>query len=204
MSKIARDLFQDKYRLISQYVDILTSRGNVWGVLGPREADRIWERHILNSVSIADLIPSGASVSDIGSGAGLPGLPVAILRPDLHVTCVEPLLRRVTFLTEAVAELGLADRVDIIRGRAEDLTVRFDAVMSRALAPLAKLAGWCSPLMAESGQILAIKGQSAFDELTRDSKELSRLGLNAEAITCRAHPCAEPTYAVRMTRARAH
>ena len=123
-------LFGDGVEAISQYVDILSSRGIDWGLLGPREGERLWDRHVLNSIACAGLVPAGASVVDVGSGAGLPGLPLAVFRPDLKVTLLESLLRRVNFLDLAVAELGLGERVSVVRSRAEDHDGRYDVVVS--------------------------------------------------------------------------
>lgn len=114
---IADRLYRDNYKTIRQYVDILVSRGVDWGLIGPREIGRLWERHILNSIALESLIPEGCRVADVGSGAGLPGIPLAILRPDLEMTLIEPMLRRSNFLTEALDELGLDDRVTVVRGR---------------------------------------------------------------------------------------
>lgn len=200
----AEQLFGTGSTAIKQYVDMLTSRGIDWGVIGPREGSRIWERHVLNSVSIADLIGDGETVADIGSGAGLPGIPLAILRPDLRITLVEPLLRRWRFLELAVEELGISARVDVVRARAEDLTgadqPRYTTVTSRALAPLAKVVLWCRPLMAPGGQIVAIKGRSAEDEVARDRGDLARMGVAATVVPCSSAGSAELTYAVVVRR----
>ena len=167
---------------IKQYVDILASRGIDWGLIGPRERDRLWDRHILNSVAIASRIPAGASVVDVGSGAGLPGIPLAILRPDLSVTLLEPLLRRTNFLTLAVDELGLVDRVQVVRGRAEEHRATYDVVTCRAVAPLPRLLGWCLPLVAPGGRLLALKGSSAAAEVADARADLKRLKLQASVL----------------------
>lgn len=198
-NRVARTVFTDDFETISQYVDILANRGIDWGLLGPREADRLWDRHVLNSVALADLIPEGSAVADVGSGAGLPGIPLAVLRPDLHVALIEPLLRRYDFLTQAVEELDLADRVAVHRDRAEDHEGRYDVVTSRALAPLPRLVRWCRPLVARGGAIVALKGASAGDEIVTMKDELLRKGLIAEVLTVRAHAEAETTTAVRVT-----
>ena len=130
----ARELFGDAFDRACQYADILAGRGVEWGLIGPREQDRIWSRHILNSVAIASHIPQGASVVDVGSGAGLPGIPLALVRPDLRITLLEPLQRRAAFLELAVAELGLGDRVSVVRARAEDHHEVYDVVTCRAVA----------------------------------------------------------------------
>jgi 16S rRNA (guanine527-N7)-methyltransferase len=184
---------------VSQYVDILRTTGIDRGLIGPGELDRLWERHILNSAAVAGLIARTASVVDVGSGAGLPGIPVAVLRPDLRVTLLEPLLRRVSFLHEVVDALGLADRVTVVRGRAEEHQERYEAVLARAVAPLAKLTLWCAPLRSPTGTILALKGRSASEELTAAAPALARTGLRGEVLTVRAHPDAEPATVVRLS-----
>ena len=151
------------------YAELLATEGTVRGLIGPREVPRLWDRHLLNSAAIASLVPADARVVDVGSGAGLPGIPLALVRPDLTVTLLEPLARRVTFLDECVDRLGLAD-VTVVRGRAEEGPVRrslgsADVVTARAVAPLEKLAGWCLPLLRPGGLLLALKGSTAAEEL---------------------------------------
>ncbi|AFU42130.1 16S rRNA methyltransferase GidB [Cutibacterium acnes C1] len=198
---IADRLYRDNYKTIRQYVDILVSRGVDWGLIGPREIGRLWERHILNSIALESLIPEGCRVADVGSGAGLPGIPLAILRPDLEMTLIEPMLRRSNFLTEALDELGLDDRVTVVRGRAEDADLHVDVVVSRAVARLATLINWTADLIVESGSLLALKGQSADDEVVKAKKELSKRRLSAEVLLIRADPAADVTRAVRVRRA---
>ena len=153
----------------AEYARLLATEGTVRGLIGPREVPRLWERHLLNSAAIASLVPVGARVVDVGSGAGLPGIPLALARPDLTVTLLEPLARRVAFLTECVRRLGL-ERVTVVRGRAEEGPIRrqlggADVVTARAVAPLDKLAGWCLPLLRPGGLLLAMKGSTAAAEL---------------------------------------
>jgi 16S rRNA (guanine527-N7)-methyltransferase len=195
---IAREVYGARFPEINRYVDILASTGVAWGLLGPREADRLWDRHILNSVALGELIPAGSAVADVGSGAGLPGIPLAMLRPDLRITLLDPLLRRSTFLNQTVSELGLADRVDVVRSRAEDHDHSYDVVVARALAPLDRLIGWCNPLRASDGVILALKGSSAADEVASAFGQLKGAGLDAEVLEVRAHPDAEPATVVRL------
>jgi 16S rRNA (guanine527-N7)-methyltransferase len=194
----AREVFGTHFDQASRYVDILSSRGIEWGLIGPRERERLWDRHVLNSVALADLIPQGSAVADIGSGAGLPGIPLAIARPDLQVDLVEPLLRRATFLTQAVDELGITDRVRVVRVRAEDHRETYDLVVARALAPLDRLIRWCDPLRSPGGTILALKGRSADEELSAARKLLVARGLTGEVLTVRAHVTVEPTTVVRL------
>lgn len=198
---IADRLYRDNYKTIRQYVDILVSRGVDWGLIGPREIGRLWERHILNSIALESLIPEGCRVADVGSGAGLPGIPLAILRPDLEMILIEPMLRRSNFLTEALDELGLDDRVTVVRGRAEDADLHVDVVVSRAVAKLATLINWTADLIVESGSLLALKGQSADDEVVKAKKELSKRRLSAEVLLIRADPASDVTRAVRVRRA---
>ena len=197
---IADRLYRDNYKTIRQYVDILVSRGVDWGLIGPREIGRLWERHILNSIALESLIPEGCRVADVGSGAGLPGIPLAILRPDLEMTLIEPMLRRSNFLTEAIDELGLDDRVSVVRGRAEDADLHVDVVVSRAVAKLATLINWTTDLIVDSGSLLALKGQSADDEVVKAKKELSKRRLSAEVLLIRADPASDVTRAVRVRR----
>lgn len=191
-------VFGPHLELISRYIDMLSSDGVTRGLIGPREVDRLWERHILNSVAVSELLPEGVVVVDVGSGAGLPGIPLAVLRPDLRITLLEPLLRRSTFLTETVEELGLVDRVEVVRARAEDHRQAYDVVLSRALAPLDRLVGWCEPLRAPDGVILAVKGRSAEEEVVTAARTLLDHRLSAEVLSVRAHPSAEPTTVVRV------
>jgi 16S rRNA (guanine527-N7)-methyltransferase len=165
----ARAVFGPAVDAAAEYARLLASEGTVRGLIGPREVPRLWDRHLLNSAAIAALVPAGARVVDVGSGAGLPGIPLALARPDLTVTLLEPLARRVAFLTECVERLGL-ERVTVVRGRAEEGPVRrelggADAVTARAVAPLDKLAGWCLPLLRPGGVLLAMKGSTAAEEL---------------------------------------
>lgn len=206
MNDIARAVFADRYPVAEHYEQILRTKGIEWGLMGPREGDRLWDRHILNSTAISSLVPEGATVADVGSGAGLPGVPLAILRPDLRITLVEPLLRRATFLTECVEELGLDGQVTVVRSRAEDLrrelgvkgatNAPFDVVTCRAVAPLTKLLKWCSPLFLPDGQLVALKGSTAQDELADAHKQLQAARATAEIRHIRAHADTEPTQAI--------
>jgi 16S rRNA (guanine527-N7)-methyltransferase len=194
-----RELYGAEFPLINRYVDILGSAGVEWGLIGPREAERLWDRHILNSAALSELIATNSSVADVGSGAGLPGIPLAVLRPDLQMTLIEPLLRRSTFLTETVETLGIADRVQVVRSRAEDHQQSYAVVVARALAPLDRLIGWCNPLRATGGVILALKGKSARDEVAAARRELAAARLRAEVLSVRAHPAAEPATVVCLS-----
>jgi 16S rRNA (guanine527-N7)-methyltransferase len=165
----ARAVFGAAVDAAVEYARLLATEGTVRGLIGPREVPRLWDRHLLNSAAIASLVPDGARVVDVGSGAGLPGIPLALARSDLTVTLLEPLARRVAFLTECVERLGL-ERVTVRRGRAEEGPILrdlggADVVTARAVAPLDKLAGWCLPLLRPGGRLLAMKGSTAADEL---------------------------------------
>ncbi|MGA4506696.1 16S rRNA (guanine(527)-N(7))-methyltransferase RsmG [Propionibacteriaceae bacterium G1746] len=199
--QVAERVYGERFETISQYVDILTSRGIEWGLLGPREPERIWTRHILNSAAMESLLPRGASVMDLGSGAGLPGLPLAILRPDLRVVLVESLQRRATFLQLAVDELGLSDRVDVVRGRAEETRLAVDVVACRAVAPLDKLVRWSAGHFLPDGQLMALKGDRAEQDLADAAVELKRRKLRGEVLTVRADQLADPTQVVVVRRA---
>lgn len=152
--------FPTKEAEIRRYAEFLATAGIERGLIGPREGEKIWDRHIFNSLPVISLIPEGSSVIDIGSGAGLPGIPIALARPDLNVTLIEPLQRRVDFLNEAVAELGIT----LLRGRAQDFKMKADFVTARAVAPLEKLKTMSWHLVKKGGALLAIKGESAADE----------------------------------------
>ena len=165
----ARAVFGPAVDAAAAYARLLATDGTVRGLIGPREVPRLWDRHLLNSAAIAPLVPARARVVDVGSGAGLPGIPLALARPDLTVALLEPLARRVAFLTECVDRLGL-DRVTVVRGRAEEEPIRrelggADVVTARAVAPLERLAGWCLPLLRPGGLLLAMKGSTAAEEL---------------------------------------
>lgn len=161
----AERVFGDRTDLAAAYAALLASAGVERGLIGPRETDRLWDRHLLNSAVLGEAVPAGSDVVDVGSGAGLPGIPLAIARPDLHVTLVEPLERRTVFLQEVVSALGL-DQVTVVRGRAEDHPAETaDVVTSRAVAPLPRLMAWSLPLARAGGQVLALKGSRAGEEV---------------------------------------
>jgi len=188
----------DRRHLAEAYAVLLASEGVLRGLIGPREVPRLWDRHLVNSALLAPLVPEGARLADLGSGAGLPGLVVAIARPDLTVTLIEPMARRTAFLEEAVQTLGLTS-VEVVRVRAEDWKrpERFDAVTARALAPLPKLLRWGLPLVRPGGVLLAMKGSSAQDEVTAATAELARARASAEVLHP-ATPGATPTTVVRV------
>ncbi len=201
----AADIFGDRLPLAEAYHRSLAIDGSTRGFIGPREVPRLWERHILNCAVIGEAMDYGVAVADIGSGAGLPGIPLAIARPDLRITLIEPLLKRSVYLNEVVEELGLTN-VTVIRGRAEEKAVRqtvgrVDVVTSRAVAPLGKLTGWSLPLARVGGSMIAMKGSSVAEELERDAAEITRAGGGeAEILTVGGQKLAEPTTLIRIPR----
>lgn len=196
----AATVFGDRLPLAQRFADWLTGPGIVRGLLGPREADQVWARHVLNGVGIASLIAPGSVVLDLGSGAGLPGVPLVLARPDLQVFLVEPKARRVEFLREVCADLGLATRVVRARATPDGLVLLpegtsgtalppADVVTARAVASIADLGRWAVPLLRPGGRLLAVKGASAAAELERAGPMLQRLGFGE--LEVRAVPAAE-------------
>lgn len=171
----AAGVFASRLDLAEKYAHLLATEAVVRGLIGPREVPRIWDRHIMNSAVVAPRLPEGATVADIGTGAGLPGLVWAIARPDIQMSLVEPLLRRTSFLEEAVDELGL-DNIVVVRARAEEVDKTFDVVTARAVAALDKLGRWCMPLVRPGGVLLAMKGRTAGEEVSAATATLHRLG----------------------------
>lgn len=155
--------FKGREDQIQRYADLLKGAGIERGLIGPKEGDRIWERHIANCIPITTILPENVRLVDIGSGAGLPGIVIALARPDLKVTLVEPLQRRVDFLNEVVAELGIP--VEVIRGRAERVKKQFEIVTARAVAPLEKLINISWHMIPKGGSLMAMKGESAAEEM---------------------------------------
>ncbi|SDO11167.1 16S rRNA m(7)G-527 methyltransferase [Streptomyces sp. cf386] len=174
----AREVFGDRYADAVRYAELLAEAGVQRGLIGPREVPRLWERHLLNCAVLSEVVPEGVTVCDVGSGAGLPGIPLALVREDLKITLLEPLLRRTNFLTEVVELLGL-DHVTVVRGRAEEVMGKLTpvhVVTARAVAPLDRLATWGIPLLRPYGEMLALKGDAAEEELKSAATALSRLG----------------------------
>jgi 16S rRNA (guanine527-N7)-methyltransferase len=200
----AAAVFGERLEVAQRYASLLAGAGVERGLLGPREVGRIWERHILNSAAIAELLGSGDRIIDIGSGAGLPGIPLAIARPDLKVVLLEPLLRRSEFLAEVVNELGLA--VEVVRGRAEEPAVRGrfgerDAAVSRAVAALDKLTKWSMPLLRAGGRMLAIKGERASEEVEQFRRVMAASGAaDVRVVTCGADYLRPPATVVSARR----
>lgn len=201
----AAEVFGDRLPTARRYAELLTGPGVERGLLGPREIDRIWERHLLNCAAIGELLDPAERVVDIGSGAGLPGIPLAIARPDLHIVLVEPLLRRSEFLREVVAELGL-DHVAVVRGRAEDRAARDevgerDAAVSRAVASLDKISRWSLPLLRKGGRMLAMKGERALAEVDEHRRVMIGLGANdVRVVRCGVNYLTPPATVVTALR----
>jgi 16S rRNA (guanine527-N7)-methyltransferase len=171
-------VFGDRFADAVRYAELLAEAGVQRGLIGPREVPRLWERHLLNCAVLSEVVPEGVTVCDVGSGAGLPGIPLALVREDLKITLLEPLLRRTNFLTEVVELLGL-DHVTVMRGRAEEVMGKLPAVhvvTARAVAPLDRLAAWGIPLLRPYGEMLALKGDTAEEELKAAATALSKLG----------------------------
>ncbi len=192
------EVYPDAAENLARFADWLAGAGVERGFLGPREVDRIWDRHIANCAVVEELIPVNSKVFDIGSGAGLPGLVLAIVRPDITIGLIEPLMRRSEFLKEVVADLGITDQVTVIRGRAEELKGQTAPIVTaRAVAPLGKLLTWSLPLTTKGGQILAMKGSSAATEIT-EAKEILK-GRKAEIVLCGEGVVDPQTTVVRVT-----
>jgi 16S rRNA (guanine527-N7)-methyltransferase len=180
-AEAAREYFGDRLPYAVRYAELLGSAGIERGLLGPREVSRLWPRHLLNCAALTELVSRETRVVDVGTGAGLPGLVLALARPDIRVDLVESLQRRVDFLHEVVADLDLGEQVRVIRGRAEDAGVRAIVggapyVTARAVAPLDRLVKWCLPLLAPEGELLALKGATAGDELAEHLPAVRRAG----------------------------
>lgn len=198
----AREVFGEALPTVVRYGELLADAGVRRGLLGPREVPRLWERHLLNCAVLADLVPDDVTVCDVGSGAGLPGIPLALVRPDLRITLLEPLLRRTTFLQEIVELLGL-EHVDVQRGRAEEVLGTLPpvhVVTARAVAPLDRLAGWGVPLLRPYGEMLAIKGDTATEELRGARAALQKMGVvETEVLQLGEDVMSTPATVVRAT-----
>lgn len=181
--------FGDSLAKAQRYVELLATDGVTRGLIGPRETARLWDRHLLNCALMAELVPDQGELVDIGSGAGLPGIVLAMLRPRLHVVLLEPLLRRSVFLEECVSALDLPNAT-VLRARAEDKAasgISADVATARAVAPLDRLVGWAAGLLRPDGQLLAIKGQSAAAELEAAGPVLSGLGVRSAEVLQAGH-----------------
>ena len=180
MPAVAAAVFGPATAAAARYVAMLAGDGVTRGLIGPREVPRLWDRHLLNSAALAEAVPTGVRVVDVGSGAGLPGIPLGLARPDLTLTLVEPMARRVEFLTDVVAALEAPWR--IVRGRAEERSVvravgPVDVVTARAVAPLPRLVGWCKGLLTPGAQLIALVGERAAAEVPALVPELEAAGM---------------------------
>ena len=195
--------------LAVRYTELLVTDGVERGLIGPREADRIWTRHVLNCAVLAELLPATARLVDVGSGAGLPGIPLALAVPELSIDLVEPLARRAQFLTEVVDALGLCARVRVVRGRAEEKPVRAAVgeshwVTARAVAPLDRLVAWCLPLLVPGGKLIALKGERAAVELAEHRTAVQRAGVvAADVVQCGVGRLEQPATVVVLERGHA-
>jgi 16S rRNA (guanine527-N7)-methyltransferase len=202
----AAAVFGDRLDLAREFAALLATQASARGLIGPREVGRLWDRHLLNCAVVADLLPPDARVVDVGSGAGLPGLVLAIRRPDLRVDLVEPQQRRVAFLDEAVDLLGLEASVRVVRGRAEERATLAEVgasewVTARAVAPLDRLVGWCLPMLRSGGWLLALKGASAAVEVRTHQSAIRALGgRETSVVRCGDALLTEPTVVVRIRR----
>ncbi len=200
-SEITLSLFGTSASTVQIFADLLAAEGEKRGLIGPREAERIWSRHIVNSAALLPFLPRRGTVIDVGSGAGLPGLVIAAARPDLDVTLVEPMERRCEWLLEASETIGL-DNVTIVRDRAENIgkKLRADVVTARAVAALPKLLRLTSKMIAPGGRLLALKGRRAYDEVEDAALELKRRHLSAEVHEVVSVMDGEVTYVVECKR----
>ena len=198
---VAAAIFGSGIEMARKYAELLIRDGDMLGLIGPRELPKLWTRHILNSAVVADLIEPGQKVADIGSGAGLPGIPMAIVRPDAQFVLIEPMERRANWLAEvAIPEIGLTN-VQVLRGRAEEAPLsNYDVATARAVSALPKLLRMMVPLVVPGGQILALKGSKAAEEIEESKPLVKKLKLSGfEVITAGAQTLDEPTTVVRIT-----
>jgi 16S rRNA (guanine527-N7)-methyltransferase len=193
----AEGVFGSQIGLARQYAQKLANDSDELGLLGPRELDKIWSRHILNSAVVAELIKPGDLVADVGSGAGLPGIPMAIAAPESNFVLIEPMERRASWLQEVVGELDL-ENVEVIRARAEEVEGgEFDVVTARAVAALDKLLRLCVPLLKPGGKVIALKGSKAPEEILEAQKLKKKLKIESfEIVVCGENFLAEPTSVV--------
>jgi 16S rRNA (guanine527-N7)-methyltransferase len=194
---VAAQIFGDRINLARGYAAALVRDSDLLGLLGPREMPRLWTRHILNSAVVAELVGPGKSVCDIGSGAGLPGIPMAIVLPETNFTLIEPMERRSEWLIGIIEELGLTN-VEVLRARAEEVGEAFDIATARALSALPKLLRLCVPLVRHGGEILALKGSKAGEEIEEAKRLQKKLGISSFSIEhAGSGLLAEPTLVVR-------
>ncbi|MFM5903970.1 MAG: 16S rRNA (guanine(527)-N(7))-methyltransferase RsmG [Microbacteriaceae bacterium] len=196
---VAAKVFGDRIGLARRYAELLVRDSDLLGLLGPREMPKLWTRHILNSAVVAELVPAGVTVADVGSGAGLPGIPMAIAQPGANFTLIEPMERRSDWLAEVVEELGL-ENVTVKRARGEEVGDVFDLVTARAVSALPKLLRLTVPLTKNGGAVIALKGSKAQEEVDESKKLAKKLKIASfEVIHTGAQILDEPTLVVRTT-----
>lgn len=196
------EYFGAAWPTVSRFAAMLREQGELRGLLGPREQSRLWERHLLNSAAVVQHLPRTGVITDVGSGAGLPGIVVAAMLPEAELVLIDPMERRTQWLEEVVAELGLSN-ARVVRARAEELdgALEADAVTARAVAAMDKLARWCLPLLRDGGSLVALKGRSAGDELEKAKYVLRKLGGDAgEVLDAPTIPGVDSTTVVRVMR----
>lgn len=197
-SAAVAELFGDRYPTVRAFAELLAIEGETRGLLGPREYERLWERHLVNSAAVAPFLADGPT-ADVGSGAGLPGVVIAAMHPGRPVTLIEPMERRAAWLRDVTGALGL-ENVDVVRARAEEVNARFVVVTARAVAAVDKLIKWCAPLMESSGEMVLLKGRTAADEVERAKFSMRKAGLTGEVLSATTLPGLEPTTVVRLRR----
>jgi 16S rRNA (guanine527-N7)-methyltransferase len=203
---VAAELFGDSLAGAVRYAELLATAGVERGLIGPRETDRLWDRHLLNCAVLAEAVPPDVTVVDVGTGAGLPGIPLALTRPDLRVVLLEPMERRCVFLREVLTELGLSGRMSVLRGRAPDAGkgadgLRWDVAVARAVAPLERLGGMLLPVVRPGGVMLAMRGSRVDEELADARDGLRAQGWReVQVLLCGKERLAEPTRLVSAVR----
>ena len=198
--KEVKEVYGEYITQARQYFDLLVRDGDLLGLIGPRELPKLWSRHILNSAVVADLVEDGQLVADVGSGAGFPGIPMAILRPKVKFVLIEPMERRANWLADVVVPtLGL-ENVQVLRGRAEEAPLRnYDVTTARAVSALPKLLRMLGPLTVPGGQVLAMKGSKAQDEIDQSKSLAKKLKLDTfEIVTVGENLLVDPTTVVRV------
>jgi 16S rRNA (guanine527-N7)-methyltransferase len=194
---VAARIFGTGIEAARKYTAALVRDGEVLGLLGPREYPKIWTRHVLNSAVVAELVPAGVTVADVGSGAGLPGIPMAIAQPEAQYVLIEPMERRSDWLKQQVEELGLTN-VRVLRARAEEVDEAFDVVTARAVKALPQLLQMCVPMTKHGGEIIALKGEKAQLEIDDSKRLMKKLDIESfEIVFTGAHFLEEPTRVVR-------
>ncbi|WP_407345151.1 16S rRNA (guanine(527)-N(7))-methyltransferase RsmG [Pengzhenrongella phosphoraccumulans] len=196
------EYFGDSYPVLAQFSELLASQGVLRGLIGPHEVSRLWERHLLNSAAMVPFLPTQGRLIDVGSGAGLPGVVLAVMLPEVEVVLLDPMERRIDWLKEVVMELELSN-VTIRRGRAEELhgELLVDAVTARAVAPMDRLGRMTMPLLLQGGVLVALKGRQAAAEVSKARSALKKLGAGVpEILEARTIDGVESTTVVRVVR----